>query len=136
FIGTELTGTAALGNGAAGVVVDSGAGSNTVGGTAAGARNVIYGNVGSGVVVGQFNTSVTGNVVAGNYIGTDRNGAAAVANTLDGVTIANASTGNTVGGTTAAARNVISGNSVAGVRLSGLSSANHVQGNYLGTDKN
>ena len=56
----------------------------------------------------------TRNVVEGNYIGTDVTGTVALANALAGVAIT-ASTipasNNTIGGTTPAARNVISGNS-------------------------
>ena len=51
----------------------------------------------------------TGNVVEGNYIGTDVTGTIALANSAAAWTIIDAS-GNTIGGTTAAARNVISGN--------------------------
>jgi hypothetical protein len=51
----------------------------------------------------------TGNRVTGNYLGTDKKGAALLGNNDKGVKIANASS-NTVGGTVAAARNVISGN--------------------------
>ena len=44
FIGTNAAGTAALGNGAGGIDINSGATGNTIGGTAAGAANVIAGN--------------------------------------------------------------------------------------------
>ena len=44
-----------------------------IGGTAAGTRNLISGNVGSGVEITGSGTS--GNVVAGDFIGTDVTGA-------------------------------------------------------------
>src|SRR5436190_657535 len=61
----------------------------------------------------QFGTGIQletsgGNTLAGNWIGLMTNGAAKGNGT--GVSIFGGSTGNTIGGTTAAARNVISGN--------------------------
>ena len=74
--------------------------------------------------------SGTGNVVAGNYIGTNAAGTAAAANETG---ISAQSTANlTIGGTSAADRNVISGN---GDGIETLSATNVlVQGNYVGTD--
>ncbi len=68
-----------------------------------------------------------GSVIAGNYIGTDAVGAAAVGNGV-GVIVINAS-GTRIGGTTASDRNVISGNAT-GVTILGSNST--VQGNYIG----
>ena len=51
-IGTDLTGTLDLGNSSGGIEVDSGASDNTIGGTNAGAGNLITNNGGPGVVVG------------------------------------------------------------------------------------
>ena len=94
-----------------------GATNNTVGGTAAGAGNVISGSVEDGVGVGVGNAS--DNVVAGNLIGTNAAGTAALGNGGDGVDLTGPATGNTIGGTIAAARNVISGNTRDGVDISG-----------------
>ena len=52
---------------------------NRVGGTASAQRNVISGNQGTGVFI--TGAGATGNVVQGNYIGTDLNGTSAVPNT-------------------------------------------------------
>src|SRR5262249_62286214 len=52
-------------------------------------------------------------------------------NALDGVSIS-ASVENTVGGMTASARNVISGNAAAGIAIGDGSDANVVVGNYIG----
>jgi hypothetical protein len=75
-----------------------------------------------------------GNVVAGNYIGIDITGKLAMANAKDGVEIDGPN--NLIGGTTAAARNVISGNlGTGGIVISGTAaSGNVIQGNYIGTD--
>ena len=113
-----------------GVHIDNGADSNIIGGTTAADRNVISGNDGGGV--GVWGGS-TGNLVQGNYIGTDKNGTADLGNSGDGVFING--TGNTIGGTTTAARNVISGNNNHGVEFNGSTSTSNVaQGNYIGTD--
>ena len=76
YIGTNATGTAAVANNI--WRLSSNAPNNTIGGTTAGARNVISGNC----VVRCFHQRVYGfgNVVEGNYIGTNATGTAAVAN--------------------------------------------------------
>jgi hypothetical protein len=125
-IGTDGTGTLALGNGRNGVTVIGGAHDNTIGGTAAGAGNVISGNVGDGIDV----FASTGTVIQGNYIGTDATGTLAIANST-GVTISGSN--NLIGGPAAGARNVISGNLGDGVTIFG-GSGNTIQGNYIGTD--
>jgi parallel beta-helix repeat protein len=128
LIGTDGSGMGVLGNHGAGVLV-TGAG-NIIGGTVPQARNVISGNSGSGVAL-----STDGNVVEGNFIGTDATGMAALGNALDGVSIGNGASGNTIGGTAAGARNVISGNARDGVLLQGSgTSGNLIQGNFIGTD--
>ena len=130
FIGTDVKGTDALGNSGSGVLID-GASNNTIGGTTSGTRNVISANGADGVVIGGPST---GNSVQGNFIGTDATGSLDRGNSANGVRIANAHT-NTIGGTTAAARNVISGNNQNGVRIDGTSATgNLVQGNLIGTD--
>jgi parallel beta-helix repeat protein len=129
YIGTNATGSAAVGNGA-GVHVNEAPG-NTIGGSASGARNVISGNKSDGVLVN--GTGAINNTIAGNYIGTDATGANRVGNNSFGVEISQPS--NTVGGTVGGSRNVISGNTGDGVALY-LSTANSckVQGNFIGTD--
>jgi len=130
YIGTDASGALDLGNTGDGVFI-SGAPGNSVGGTAAGARNVISGNDQEGVQI--YDTAATGNLVQGNYIGTDQTGTTGLGNALDGVFI-NGSPNSTIGGTTAAARNVISDNYI-GVNISGsFSTGNLVRGNYIGTD--
>ena len=54
--------------------------------------------------------SGSGNTVSGNFIGVNPSGAVAQSNGLDGILVAGGSSNNTIGGPTAAARNVISGN--------------------------
>ena len=102
YIGTDITGTLALGNGD-GVRMDGGASNNTIGGTTAGARNIISGNTGDGIDI----DGSDGNTITGNYIGTDVTGIVDLGNTLRGVVIHNGASSNTIGGTTAGAGNVI-----------------------------
>ena len=81
-------------------MIDFGAADNTVGGTTASARNVISANITAGVDIAESGTS--GNVIEGDYIGTDVAGTHAMANLVDGVEIEQGSSGNTIGGTSAA----------------------------------
>ena len=131
-IGTNPAGTAALPNAGIGTAIYSGASGNTVGGTTAAARNLISGNGHYGVTL--VGTGTSGNHVEGNFIGTNPAGNAAVGNDLEGVAIYDGATGNTVGGTTAGARNVISGNHSNGLAMSDSgTSGNLVEGNFIGT---
>ena len=121
------------GNGAEGVrIADS---SNYVGGPAAGAGNLISGNLGDGVHI--FGLAATRNNVQGNYIGVGPGGGflfgtGDTGNVGDGVRIENAGDNN-IGGPADADRNVISANAGAGVRISGTSGVrNLVRGNYIG----
>ena len=82
-IGTDVNGTTAfdssgrpLGNTVDGVRIDTGASDNTVGGSTAGSRNIISGNMGDGVDITDNGTS--DNVVAGDFIGLDFTGTTAV----------------------------------------------------------
>ncbi len=115
LIGTGQNGRTDLGNGEVGVRV-LGPG-NFVGGTVAGARNVISGNDGDGVAI--FGTSASGNTVQGNRIGTQVDGNTPLPN-LNGVFIFDAP-GNTIGGTVSTAANTISGNAEHGVIVAGAS---------------
>ncbi|MBK8002220.1 MAG: immunoglobulin domain-containing protein [Verrucomicrobia bacterium] len=72
-----------------------------------------------------------GNIIQGNFIGTDSLGATAISNRSDGIRIHSA--GNLVGGETAAARNVISGNGGFGVVIDGSNAvSNVIAGNLIG----
>jgi titin len=129
FIGLDLTGAAALGNVSNGISIDSSR-LNTVGGTIAGARNVISGNTGYGIEV--FGTAATGNLLQGNYVGTAVTGQLALTNKYCGMHIL--SSGNTIGGVATGAGNLISGNGQDGILLDGTNAANNmVQGNLIGT---
>jgi len=131
-VGTNAAGTAAVPNATEGINV---AGSNnTIGGTNPGDGNLLSGNTNRGLfLIGN------GNTARGNLIGTNAAGTAALPNKWFGIQING--NNNTVGGTTAAARNVISGNGFDTSTRSGISffstaTGNVVQGNFIGTDVN
>jgi hypothetical protein len=139
-IGTDVTGTKALGNGNLGVAV-SDAPNNWVGGADIYYQGQFYhqGNVISGngfnalVIQGATNTTVED-----NKIGADVTGTKALGNGLNGVALSSASY-NLIGGTGLGAGNVIAANGGNGVEIDGSSSGNsiqnQVQGNWIGTGK-
>jgi CSLREA domain-containing protein len=112
--------------------------SSLIGGLIAGARNVISGNLGSGVdIVGSTAGPAVGNFVEGNFIGTDPTGVLANGNgragafaQLGAVQISGGND-NTIGGGLAEARNVISGNG-AGVDIRNGGEGNLVEANFIG----
>ena len=113
LIGTDVTGTVAMGNQFFGVIIHSGASLNRIGTNADGVadaaeRNVISANGLDGVRV-----DGTGNVIAGNLIGTDVTGTTALANAQNGVLVNKED--NTIGGTTTGAGNTIAFNGLDGV---------------------
>ncbi|HVG33668.1 MAG TPA: DUF4394 domain-containing protein [Pyrinomonadaceae bacterium] len=129
FIGIDPTGTIRRANTGDGVFIDNSIG-NFVGGVTTNARNVISGNDLHGV---EITNGSLGNNVQGNFIGTNAAGTAALGNSFQGVLIS--TSGNTVGGSTPGARNVISGNSNGGgVTLSAGANQIFVRGNYIGTN--
>ena len=100
-----------------------------VGGTAQGAGNLISGQSSSGV-----NITGTDSIIQGNLIGPDVTGSAVLSNSV-GISVLGSH--NQIGGTTPAARNVISGNRT-GIQIgtAGLPNINSnvVQGNFIGTN--
>ena len=131
WLGLNSAGNGAASNALQGILFVQGAGHNIIGGTTALARNVISGNGQYGLWTSDTNT--TGNVILGNYIGTDASGSFAVPNLFGGIGIFTNGTGNVIGGTNAGAGNVISGNDGADIFLSGPNVSNNiVEGNYIG----
>ena len=134
FIGTDPSGTVPHGNTNFGILGNNGPSNVTVGGTTPAARNLISGNGTAGIDFGSAGLGGSGHLIQGNLIGTDASGGNALGGEQVGVEIDNASSSNiTIGGTTAAARNVISGNLLYGVRLNNGSGL-VVRGNFIGTD--
>ena len=67
-----------------------------------------------------------GNLVVGNFIGTDQTGTLAVPNALSGVILNGNASSNTVGGAAPGAGNVISGNMEYGIRVLGTLTTDNV----------
>ncbi len=143
FIGTNAAGTAALGNDVGIIIGGFIAGSsilatdNTVGGTVAGARNVISGNKGNGLMF--INDGSRRNIALGNFIGTNAAGNAPLGNEGSGVVVTQALE-IVIGGSSPESRNVISGNRVHGVAVGipsfGLTGGTgaRIEGNSIGTN--
>jgi hypothetical protein len=134
YVGTDITGAKCLGGQNWGFITDGY--DNTVGGTTAAARNIISAQGGIGIQIqsraGFYPTY--GNVVQGNYIGTDLSGTVAVPG-FAGILLIGGAYGNIIGGAVPAAGNLIDGEgNVAAIGIEG-SSSNVIQGNLIGTDK-
>jgi CSLREA domain-containing protein len=145
WIGTDAAGTSAAANDFAGIYVKGGDNTQIL-------SNVVSGNGGSagsssnmilGITVDDSSTATDNTTVAGNLIGTNATGSGAVGggNPQNGIWIAYHTHNTLVGGSTTAARNVISGHSVttdpgrSGIRVDGLGqSGNVIRGNYIGTN--
>jgi hypothetical protein len=127
YVGTDVTGTASAteGNGT-GIEVQAGANGNTIGGSTAGASNLISGNI-TGIAL----VNDSDNVIMGNRIGTTANGTAALGN-VEGI-LATLTTNLIIGGSGAGEGNVIAGSAEEGIFLTSGSGA-LIQGNRIGTN--
>src|SRR5262245_33257507 len=137
FIGTDVTGTAAIASGPTIGILDKGIATRigglsdtTPGGPCTGDCNLVSGNTERGGIV--IHQAATGSVVQGNFIGTDVTGENPVIGTAGAVGIISFASGVMIGGSTPAARNVVSGNPVLGIEVAGTNTT--VQGNYVGTN--
>jgi hypothetical protein len=146
YLGTDATGQFAIGN-LAGIGL-SHASDNLLGGTAAGAGNLISGNIHFGIGMGDDGRTAdaeasTHNVIQGNRIGVTASGAAALGNTYAGIYVHGSF--NTIGGGEPGAGNLISGTLLvslnpddrrngSGIILDAGAHDNVIQGNRIGTD--
>jgi len=150
IVGLNQAGTARLGNAQNGILLDTSANANTIGGntdtTSGGSalvRNVVSGNSANGIVLRAVGSLTEPVLVQGNFIGTNTTGNASLGNISQGVVLESSAVGNQLGtdGTTTASgtsigrRNVISGNSGHGVVVTGVGTlSNIISGNFVGTD--
>jgi hypothetical protein len=129
LIGTNAAGTSGLGSGTHGVTIGSSTGTQ-IGGTVAGAGNLISGASGDGITV---NLS-SGTVIQGNLIGTDVTGSVAIPNGNAGVDIINvggAGNGSMIGGTAFGAGNIIAFNGTHGVVIASGNTQWPILGNSI-----
>jgi CSLREA domain-containing protein len=133
YIGTDVSGTAALGNKVAGVSISDGAQWNIIGGDTPGERNLISGNsvciTGSWPGVMVITHGAMNNTVKGNYIGTDVSGTSALPN-CHAVDIRREASYNVI------SNNLISGNQGIAVTIRRDAMHNTIIGNKIGTDVN
>jgi hypothetical protein len=125
-IGTDVAGTGDLGNNPNGIELLTDSAVQV--GDALGHGNLISGNALYGI-----NVESPNHTIQGNKIGTNAAGTGALENNQSGIYV-NGQENTTIGGTTAGARNLISGNGTYGIRFAQDASNSHVQGNYIGTD--
>lgn len=135
YIGVDVSGAAPLGN-HYGIVIQTNANGNIIGGNTSGERNIISANSEIGIYV----ESSDSNVVSGNFIGPDATGHNAFYDGNDsliqanGVELNTTAQHNVIGGSSVMEHNVISGNRVYGVILYGNAANNCIEGNFIGLD--
>jgi len=117
----EIDGTSA-GASARGLEIDSAAAGSTI-------RALVINNFDRGM---HIRDTSTGNTIVGNWIGLDIDGVTSAPNNSFGLYVSNTAHGNTIGGSVAADRNVVSGNSSQGIHI--RSDNNVISGNYIGTN--
>ncbi len=119
--GIGVNGTLNRGNSKTGVYLAT-ANGNTI------TDNAISANAWAGV----WASNSVGNTIKGNKIGTTADGTAALANGYDGIALTDGSQENTIGGTTLADRNIISGNTLCGIGLRDGANSNGIDFNLIG----
>jgi hypothetical protein len=130
-IGLTADETSALGNRGSGVQIEGRATGNTIGGSTAGAGNVIAGNKGDGINVTVNLADASANYVYGNDIGVDRTGQQAFGNGGNGVSVSGNWANMVVGGLRPGRGNLIDSNGKSGVFVAAGASVN-VWGNSIG----
>jgi uncharacterized protein (TIGR02145 family) len=129
YVGTDINGTVALGNGGSGLMLQMGSSENIIGGATSAKRNIISGNTGPGI----FNHVSSRNYFLGNYIGVDVSGKLPLGNKSLGLYIAGGSD-NTIGGANLNERNVISSNEGDGISFQNGADKSTMKGNFIGLD--
>ena len=125
FVGLDVTGTIVINTNSGGIMFNTSANNNTVGGSAAGAGNRIGGAINAGIDI-----NGDGNIVQGNQVGTDSTGTIRLANGYWGI-LANVNSSNTtIGGVGPGEGNIVAYNrGWAGVVVQGVNAT--VRGNSI-----
>ena len=136
YIGTNANGTGSIGN-AGGVRIENSVG-NLVGvDTIDEEKNIISGNTSGGIALFSIPSNGITNSIRGNYIGTDATGNAVLNGQQFGI-ILDQAVNTYIGGEYSKSynvENVIGGNSVAGISMSG-SAGNYIRANRIGVGAN
>ena len=133
YVGMAPDGTTPSANSGHGVVVTNSP-NNRIGGTTIPQRNLISKNIAKGGGGGIVLNGAGGNVIQGNFIGTDITGMVEHPNEARGIAVIGSSN-NLIGGPGPGAGNLIAGNRATGVRMLGGSHNNIVQRNFIGVNK-
>jgi uncharacterized repeat protein (TIGR01451 family) len=129
FIGTDPSGSVAMGNGLCGIQV-KGASDSQIGFAAGGSGNVVSGNFGPGI---ELMSGAAQTQIQNSTIGVAADAKTPLANGSDGILLDDAPD-TVIGGTELSAANVIGSNHGNGINAEGNSSGLVVQGNFIGTD--
>jgi parallel beta-helix repeat protein len=121
YIGLDYSGSYADANNI-GIAMDQSTQANII------SDNIISGNTMAGIVIDKSSS----NIIIGNLVGSNASGTLAVPNS-DGIML-NEANYNIIGGSSAAERNILSGNLNTGILINNLCRHNEVKGNYIGTD--
>jgi|GEM_PF-1316812 len=137
MVGLNLAGTGSIANTSHGVSI-VGSSAQVGAGNLTNGFNVISGNGVQGLIISNMDAADSV-VIAGNYIGTNKNGDAGVPNGQNGIKIAgsNAAGALTLGnGMTTTIYNIISGNNIHGISIDPGSTADiNIYGSFIGTNK-
>jgi uncharacterized repeat protein (TIGR01451 family) len=128
YLGVLPSGTKAEANGVGISII--GSATNTIGGTSSGAGNLISGNTDDGILIENTQSDSSGNLIAGNLIGTAIGGTTALGNGECGIEI-EAATQNQIGAS-GFGLNVVAGNGGAGVEIGSSASGTTIQNNNIG----
>jgi len=141
YLGTNAAGTAAISGSQQGIFMSEvqgvtiGGASGSLGGSCSGVCNLISGSAnGVGIMVSGLTSS--GNLIQGNFFGTDVTGTAVIPNGQLANIDVSATGSVTIGGTAAGTGNLISGEPIQGTGIlfdGGGGGPYNVQGNYIGT---
>lgn len=140
YIGINAAGSGVIANSGNGISLTSASHDNAIGGATENTGNIISGNAGAGIVLGEGGgdqSTTKDNSIQGNHIGTNVAGDGALGNGTFGVLLQNGVMTNAIGGNVTAeacaeACNVISGNTTADVRIESAATQNVVKGNVIG----
>lgn len=107
YVGTDITGSVAIPNEAGGIILNSGSAYSTIGGMSESDRNIISGNMNSGVLIRGVGTKM--NRVLGNFVGIAADGIAPLKNEEHGIEVAYNASENTIGPSNVIAYNTENG---------------------------
>ena len=133
FVGTDPTGMFAIPNIKDGIHIERQAKHNRIGGPTAGERNLVSGNLRTGIRIEGAGTD--SNLVVGNWAGVTVSGTDSLRNIECGIVLAGGAGFNIIGGLANGEANLLTGNHSSGTQIRDqLTHDNIVQGNIIGLD--